>query len=211
MVFSGLEFMKEVPFKDVFIHATVLTKDGKRMSKSLGTGIDPLTLVEKYGADATRFGIVWQAMGTQDIRFDEAAVVAGRKFANKIYNAAKFVMGRVGVASLSAIDLAKASPADNAVLTRLNETEKTVEVHLAAYDFGQALHVLYDFFWHDYCDVYIEAAKNNPSGETDAVLYSVLVRSLTLLHPFMPFVTEAVWQELPHVEKSVLMVADWKE
>ena len=209
MVFSGLEFMKGVPFKDVFIHGTVLTKDGKRMSKSLGTGIDPLTLVEKYGADATRFGIVWQAMGTQDIRFDEAAVVAGRKFANKIYNAARFVMGRVSTAPSASIDMTKASPADILVLGRADATKKVIEAHLAAYEFGQALHALYDFFWHDYCDVYIEEAKNNPSSETDAVLYTLLLGSLKLLHPFMPFVTESVWQELPHAEKSLLMVAEW--
>ena len=209
MVFSGLEFMKGVPFKDVFIHGTVLTKDGKRMSKSLGTGIDPLTLVEKYGADATRFGIVWQAMGTQDIRFDEAAVVAGRKFANKIYNASRFVMGRVGTAPSASIDMAKASPADILVLGRADATKKAIEAHLAAYEFGQALHALYDFFWHDYCDVYIEEAKNNPSSETDAILYTLLLGSLKLLHPFMPFVTESVWQELPHAEKSLLMVEEW--
>ena len=210
MVFSGLEFMKSAPFKDVFIHATVLTKDGKRMSKSLGTGIDPLTLVEKYGADATRFGIVWQAMGTQDIRFDEAAVVAGRKFANKIHNAARFVMGRVGAMSSVKIDRAKASPADIIVLGHADVTKKAVEKHLALYEFGQALHALYDFFWHDYCDVYIEEAKNNPSSETDAVLYALLIDSLKLLHPFMPFITESVWQELPHAEKSLLMVANWE-
>ncbi len=209
MVFSGLEFMGQAPFKDVFIHATVLTKDGKRMSKSLGTGIDPLTLVEKYGADATRFGIVWQAMGTQDIRFDEAAVAAGRKFANKIHNAARFVMGRVGAAPRTAIDMAKASPADIAVLGSADAAKKAVEKHLAAYEFGQALHVLYDFFWHDYCDVYLEEAKKAPSGETDAVLYALLIGSLKLLHPFIPFVTEAVWQELPHAEKSALTVAEW--
>ncbi len=209
MVFSGLEFMKKVPFADVFIHATVLTKTGQRMSKSLGTGIDPLTLVEKYGADATRFGIVWQAMGTQDIRFDEAAVVAGRKFANKIFNASRFVMGRIGTAPATAIDMVKASEADKTVLARADAVKKAVEAHLAAYEFGQALHVLYDFFWHDYCDVYIEEAKNNPSSESHAVLYAVLIRSLTLLHPFMPFITESVWQELPHAEQSILMVAEW--
>jgi valyl-tRNA synthetase len=209
MVFSGLEFKKAVPFKDVFIHATVLTKDGKRMSKSLGTGIDPLTLVEKYGADATRFGIVWQAMGTQDIRFDEAAVVAGRKFANKIWNASKFVMGRVGTAPTVSIDMTKSKPADTRILGRADVTKKAVEDHLAAYEFGQALHALYDFFWHDYCDVYLEDVKKAPSSEADAVLYSLLVGSLKLLHPFMPFVTESIWQDLPHAKKSILMVAEW--
>ena len=209
MVFSGLEFKGAAPFKDVFIHATVLTKDGKRMSKSLGTGIDPLTLVEKYGADATRFGIVWQAMGTQDIRFDEAACAAGRKFANKIHNASRFVMGRIHDAPRIDVDRVKASPADAAILARMEEAKKSVESHLAAYEFGQALHILYDFFWHDYCDVYLEEAKTATGSETDAVLYTVLIGSLKLLHPFMPFVTEAVWQELPEAEKNPLIVAAW--
>jgi valyl-tRNA synthetase len=209
MVFSGLEFMKKAPFKDVFIHATVLTKTGQRMSKSLGTGIDPITLVEKYGADATRFGIVWQAMGTQDIRFDEAAVVAGRKFANKIFNASRFVMGRVGNTPLRKIDMTKATEADVMVLGRADAAKKAVEGHLAVYEFGRALHALYDFFWHDYCDVYLEEVKKESGGETDAVLYALLLGSLKLLHPFMPFVTESIWQDLPHAEKSVLMVAEW--
>lgn len=207
MVFSGLEFMKRAPFKDVFIHATVLTKDGKRMSKSLGTGIDPLTLVEKYGADATRFGIVWQAMGTQDIRFDEAAVIAGRKFANKIWNAGRFVMGRSGEHN----DREKINEADRIILARVDVTKQAVEKHLAAYEFGQALHALYDFFWHDYCDVYIEEIKHNPSGGADAVLHAVLLSSLKLLHPFMPFITEAIWQDMPRKDSMPLMIAAWDE
>lgn len=209
MVFSGLEFMQTAPFKDVYIHATVLTKDGKRMSKSLGTGIDPLTLVEKYGADATRFGIVWQAMGTQDIRFDEAAVIAGRKFANKIFNASRFVISRVGTAPRLTIDMAKATPADILVLGRADETKRVVEKHIAVYEFGHALHALYDFFWHDYCDVYLEEVKKEAGSESNAVLYSLLLGSLKLLHPFMPFITESIWQDISHDEKSILMVAEW--
>jgi len=209
MVFSGLEFMKSVPFKDVFIHATVLTKTGQRMSKSLGTGIDPLALIEKYGADATRFGIIWQAMGTQDIRFDETAIVAGGKFANKIYNAARFVMGRLTDTPSQVIDITQATNADRTIVSRLIKTKQAVETHIAQYEFGQALHALYDFFWHDYCDIYLEAVKKESGSETDAVLYTVLIGSLTLLHPFMPFVTEYVWQELLHKEESLLMIADW--
>lgn len=210
MVFSGIEFRGAAPFKDVFIHATVLTKNGKRMSKSLGTGIDPLTLVEKYGADATRFGIIWQAMGTQDIRFDESAVVAGRKFANKIFNASRFVMGRVGASPVTAIDRGKATPVDIVVLRRADEMKKALEAHLAAYEFGHALRAAYDFFWHDYCDVYIEQIKKEAGSEANAVLYAMLIGSLKALHPFMPFITEAVWQAaVPYAEQQLLMVAEW--
>ena len=148
-------------------------------------------------------------MGTQDIRFDEAAVIAGRKFANKIWNASRFVMGRVGVVTLHAIDMAKATSTDRVVLDRADAVKKAVEGHCATYEFGQALHVLYDFFWHDYCDVYLEAVKKESGSETDAVLYAVLIGSLKILHPFMPFITESVWQDLPHAEKPLLMVADW--
>ncbi len=214
MVFSGMEFQGVAPFKDIFIHATVLTKDGKRMSKSLGTGIDPLVLVEKYGADATRFGIVWQAMGTQDIRFNEAAVIAGKKFANKIFNAARFVLKQneqssEALAKDGRIDMSKATPADILIFARADETKKAVEAHLAAYEFGQALHALYDFFWHDYCDVYLETAKTGAGSETDALLYAVLIQSLKLLHPFMPFITESVWQELSQKNNRLLLVAPW--
>jgi valyl-tRNA synthetase len=212
MVFSGLEFMKRAPFADVFIHATVLTKDGRRMSKSLGTGIDPLMLVEKYGADATRFGIVWQAMGTQDIRFDEAAVAAGRKFANKIWNAARFVGARLEKAgnAPSGIPQEGLSAAARAVLLRADETKNAVEVHCAAYEFGHALHALYDFFWRDVCDTYLEAAKGEEGFATDAVLYAIFTRSLKMIHPFMPFVTEAVWQDLPYRPAPLLMAAAWE-
>ncbi len=206
MIFSGLEFEGKVPFPDVFIHATVLTKDGRRMSKSLGTGIDPLTLVEKYGADALRFGIAWQAMGTQDVRWDETAVIAGKKFANKLWNAARFVSARPGTGT--AYDAAKLAGHDALVVEKLAAAKKAVEECLARYEFGQAIHAAYDFFWHDYCDTYIEAAKTEAGSETDAVLRTVLESSLKLLHPFMPFVTEAIWKDLPGRE-GLLMGASW--
>lgn len=206
MIFSGLEFKGAVPFPDVFIHATILTKDGRRMSKSLGTGIDPLTLVEKYGADALRFGIAWQAMGTQDVRWDETAVMAGKKFANKLWNAARFVAGRPGTGT--AYDEAKLGSHDALVLQKLAAAKRAVEESLDKYEFGQAIHAAYDFFWKEYCDTYLEAAKAEPSSETDAVLRAVLRDSLMLLHPFMPFVTEAIWTDLPGTD-GLLMGASW--
>lgn len=211
MIFSGLEFKGSVPFPEVFIHATVLTKDGKRMSKSLGTGVDPLGLIEKYGADATRFGIIWQAMGGQDIRFDEAAVVAGKKFANKLWNAGRFVGGKISAESARAHDVSKYTVADAAVMARLAETKVAISEVLRKYEFGQALHAAYDFFWHDVCDIYLEAVKGGSGSETDAVLYSVLCDSLKLLHPFMPFVTEALYRQLPGMQGESLMIASWPE
>ncbi len=204
MVFSGLEFRAVVPFKDVLIHATVLTKDGKRMSKSLGTGVDPISLVEKYGADATRFGIAWQAMGGQDMRWDEAAVIAGKKFANKIWNASRFVLGRGGKSF--AYDPSKLLPHDAEILVKLTQVKTMTEKAIEEYEFGQAIRALYGFFWNDFCDVYVEAVKAEKGSETDAVLLHVLRESLVLLHPFMPFVTERLWREIPESSGTLLMV-----
>ncbi len=208
MIFSGLEFMDKVPFKDVLIHGTILTKDGKRMSKSLGTGIDPLKYIDQFGADAARFAVVWQATG-QDIRWDEAAVAAGRKFCNKIWNAARFVIenGRAG---------GKAKPvtaADKEILTKLAKTKKGTEKLIEKFEFSKALQGLYDFFWHDLCDKYLETAKKQLADErtrtsTQNILLAVLKDSLKMLHPFMPFITEALWKEMPE-EKGLLMVENW--
>lgn len=210
MIFSGLEFMdKRTPFPEVLIHATVLTKEGKRMSKSLGTGIDPLALIEKYGADATRFGIIWQAMGTQDIRWDEAAVVAGKKFANKLWNAARFIMPHMDREGAEGVQPEAQTEENKAIIKKLAEAKKAVAGHIEAYEFGQALHAAYDFVWHDVCDVYLEWSKGNMTDETRAVLCSILKDILKLLHPFMPFVTEAMYQELPLKEKKMLLVERW--
>lgn len=203
MIFSGKEFMSKAPFATALIHGTILNKDGRRMSKSLGTGVDPLSLIEKYGADATRFGVIWQAMGTQDIRWDEAAVAAGKKFANKIWNAGRFVLEQVTTS-----DVLIFRTSDVLILKQLAEAKKSVEKHLENYEFGHALHIAYDFFWHDFCDVYIEESKNNPSDETKRILSHVLVESLKLLHPFVPFVTETIYQKLSN-KGGLLMVQKW--
>jgi valyl-tRNA synthetase len=213
MVFSGMEFMKQIPFSTVFIHGTILTKDGRRMSKSLGTGIDPMHYVDQFGADATRFGIVWQAMGTQDIRWDEAAIFAGKKFANKIWNASRFVMMR-NLPKMNEADLKipkkNLTKADKAILTKLAKTVKSVDKDLDALQFGKALHTAYDFFWHEFCDVYLEEAKNQDSPESKLVLLYTLLASLKLLHPFMPFVTETIYSHLPLTHtKGLLLVESW--
>lgn len=199
MIFSGIEFQNKVPFPETLIHATILTKDGKRMSKSLGTGVDPLELIEKYGADAVRFGIVWQAMGGQDIWWDETAVVAGKKFANKVWNAARFVFMQTQDSGLKA----KISKPKNVslkfnknILNRLEKIKKSVAGNIENYRFGQALREIYDFFWHHYCDVCLEQAKKHPGKETSQVLLYTLSESLLMLHPFMPFITEEIQNKL---------------
>ena len=225
MIFSGKEFMQKKPFKDVYIHATVLTKEGKRMSKSLGTGIDPVNLIEKYGADATRFGISWQIMGGQDIRFVEDNIIMGRKFCNKLWNASRFVLlqfpsfcgqkrrGRKD-ASLRP-PISKLTVADKKILRVLDKTIKSVDKDLESFRFGRAARRLYEFFWHDFCDIYIEKAKKQSadwrrSEKTKKILLYVLLNSLKLLHPLIPFITEEIYQKLPIKNKrKFLMVEAW--
>jgi len=213
MIFSGVEFTDKKPFSDVIIHATILTKDGKRMSKSLGTGIDPMTLIEKYGADATRFGLIWQAMGGQDIHWAEEHVMAGKKFCNKIWNASRFVLQQIANSEFkiqnSELQIADGnlSEADKQILEKLKNIKESVSKQIDAFDFGQALHELYDFFWRDFCDVYIEENKKQNDGKE--VLFYVLASSIKLLHPFMPFITEEIWQNLPIENKKALIIEQW--
>jgi valyl-tRNA synthetase len=208
MVFSGMEFVKKPPFKDVYIHATILTKDGQRMSKSLGTGINPLLLIEKYGTDATRFGIAYQISGGQDIRFGEDAILMGKKFCNKLWNATRFVL-QSSFAKASE-DRQKLTAADKDILKKLNNIIKSVDRDLENFEFGKACHTLYDFFWHDFCDIYIEESKKQNSEKTKETLLYVLSTSLKLLHPFMPFITEEIYQNLPLKEKKeCLMIEEW--
>ena len=219
MIFSGMEFMKKTPFKNVYIHATVLTKEGKRMSKSLGTGIDPINLIEKYGADATRFGIAWQIMGGQDIRFVEDNIVMGRKFCNKLWNASRFVMIQTLKRDrprqvLPGSDLGKIAgltSADKRILKVLDKTIKSVNQDLEGFRFGPAGRQLYDFFWHDFCDIYIEKSKlQKDKKATQKILLYVLLTSLKLLHPFMPFITEEIYQKLPiKNKKKCLIIEQW--
>ena len=222
MIFSGMEFMKKIPFKTVLIHATVLTREGKRMSKSLGTGIDPINLIEKYGADATRFGIAYQIMGGQDIRFVEDNIVMGRKFCNKLWNASRFVLMQIekcrGQTSTAVRRSNLYTSADKRILKVLDKTIKSVNRDLERFRFGPAAHALYNFFWHDFCDIYIEKSKKQLSYKFDVgvniktkkILVWVLLNSLKLLHPFIPFITEEIYQKLPiKNKKKCLMVEDW--
>ncbi len=215
MIFSGLEFTGKIPFKDVYIHATILTKDGKRMSKSLGTGIDPIKLIEMYGADATRFGIAYQIMGGQDIRFSEDSIIMGRKLCNKIWNAARFILlkipkSKIQIPNKNQISKSKLTNADRKILKALGKTIKSINKDLENFQFGKAAHTIYDFFWHDFCDNYIEASKKQNDEKTKKILLYVLLNSLIIMHPFVPFITEEIYQTLPIKNKQKsLMIEDW--
>lgn len=209
MIFSGLEFMNEIPFQNVFIHGTILTKDGKRMSKSLGTGIDPLKYIETNGADTTRFAVLWQATG-QDIHWDESAVAAGKKFMNKIWNAARFVLAKTE--DITPVSFSPKTDADKKILTLLEETKKKTNASIPAFAFSNALKDCYDFFWHDFCDVYLETTKEqlqNPetAENTKQILHFILRESLVLLHPFLPFITEEIWGHIKNRPSELLLVA----
>ena len=213
MVYSGITFMKKPPFRDVIIHGTILTKEGKRMSKSLGTGIDPLQMIERYGADATRFALIWQAMGGQDIRWSEDALMAGKKFLNKIWNASRFVLERIDGIPISAAVKPKTS-ADKKILTALSKTKRIAHRNIERYEFGAALHEIYEFFWHQFCDAYLETAKTQMEDDvlrasTAAILHGTLTDSLKLLHPFIPYSTEAIWAEIPTKDKKMLIIETW--
>ncbi len=215
MVFSGMEFTGEIPFSEVYFHPTVLNKEGRRMSKSLGTGIDPLELIEKYGADATRFGLLWQTgANRQDIRFGEEDIIMGQKFATKIWNATRFILGQHEKLQNKPVNIQNFNQKDE-IIEKLESTIAQVNESFDHYRFDQAAQLIYHFFWHDFCDQYLETAKEKLNNEQDqaetfASLFYVLTITLKLLHPFMPFVTEEIYQKLPlENKKDLLIIEDW--
>jgi valyl-tRNA synthetase len=207
MIFSGLELLGEVPFRHVIIHATVLAADGRRMSKSLGTGIDPVDVIDQYGADATRYGLL-KISSTQDVRFSYQAIEEGRKLANKLWNVSRLILQ----ASEGALpDERPTAVEEHWILARLDATGAELEALLAAFDFSHAVQALYRLTFDDFCDWYAEAVKPRLyAGDADARATSVaaLERLLKLLHPFMPHVTEEIWSNLP-ARESRLIVAPW--
>ncbi|MGD0977462.1 MAG: class I tRNA ligase family protein, partial [Minisyncoccia bacterium] len=204
MVFSGMEFTGQSPFKDMLIHATVLTKDGKRMSKSLGTGVNPIDLMEKYGVDALRFALASQSTGLQDLRFGEDLLIMGKKFANKIWNIARFTIGKVGENYQW-----KNSRPENEWTQKMDETAKFVTEQIEKYNFAEATNHLYHFIWHEIADKFLEESKEKNDPENSDTLAYLLVNSLKLLHPFMPFLTEEIYSKLPIKDKKLLLVEDW--
>ena len=220
MIFSGMEQMKKEPFKTVFIHGLVRDDKGRKMSKSLGNGIDPLEMAEKYGADALRFNLITGNSPGNDMRFYVEKCEAMRNFANKIWNASRYVLMNLTVEETGLPDAADLEIEDKWVLTKLNTLIKEVTENMDAYELGVASAKVYDFIWDTYCDWYIELTKTRLNGEDEAakltaqnVLYYVLVTLLKLLHPFMPFITEEIYQALPKCDgaEDILMTAQWPE
>ena len=217
MIFMGLEFKEEIPFKHVFIHGLVRDSQGRKMSKSLGNGINPLEVIEEYGADALRFTLVTGNTPGNDMRFYMERVEANRNFANKIWNASKFVLMNLEGFDESFIPSAEDyTLADKWILEEYNKTVTNITNNLDKFELGEAASAVYDFIWNTYCDWYIELAKPrlyNKEGGRDRqtvqyLLVSILRHMMELLHPFMPFVTEHIWQHLPHEGESI-MVAPW--
>ena len=213
MIFSGIEHMGETPFETVLIHGLVRDELGRKMSKSLGNGVDPLEVVEEYGADALRFSLVMGVSPGNDTRYSTEKVEAARNFANKVWNASRFVL--MNVNERKAFDPAKLETADKWILTRLQEAIRDVSDHMEDGDFGLAATKIYDFAWSEFCDWYIELSKSRLLGEdgesketVKGVLLFVLENLLKLLHPFMPFLTEQVYKYLPDSE-GFLMLQKW--
>jgi valyl-tRNA synthetase len=207
MIFSGLEMMGDVPFTDVIITSTILAPDGRRMSKSLGTGIDPRDVVAQYGADATRYGLL-KMSSAQDVRFSYGAVEEGRKLANKLWNASRLILSATEGASPS---VEPKSVEERWILARLNATRADVERFWGEFDFAHAAQALYRLTFDDFCDWYLEAIKPRLYGGDEAAhatALAALERLLKLLHPAMPHVTEEIWSNLP-ARESRLIVAPW--
>ena len=234
MIFSSLEYMNEVPFDTVLIHGLVRDAQGRKMSKSLGNGIDPLEIIDKYGADALRFALATGNSPGNDMRFSDEKIEAARNFANKLWNAARFVLMNLTIDKIEEPDKSKLAVEDKWVLTKLEECVKSVNTNLDKYELGVALSSIYDFLWDYYCDWYIELTKTSitPKGNESSMseltktsvssedkersltaqntLAYVLRETLKLLHPFMPFITEEIYSSLPG-EEGFIMVKDYPE
>ena len=210
MIFSGMEQMKKEPFHTVFIHGLVRDSQGRKMSKSLGNGIDPLEMAEKYGADALRFNLITGNSPGNDMRFYVEKCEAMRNFCNKIWNASRFVMMNLTVEDNHLPE--KLETEDKWILSKLDRVIKEVCDNMDSFELGVAAGKIYDFIWDDYCDWYIELTKPRLNGDDETakegaqrVLLYVLVEILKLLHPFMPFITEEIWQALPHEGYALMM------
>ncbi len=210
MIMAGFEFMGDIPFRDVYIHGTVRDKDGRKMSKSLGNSIDPLEIISQYGTDALRFSLIAITAQGQDVYLSRERFEQGRNFANKIWNASRLVMMNLepgtGAVEASAVSSEKDLSAVNRwILSRLSVTLKKTDASLSAFRFNEAANLLYSFFWKEYCDWYLEIIKlDMKDRQNQSVMLRVLENFLAALHPFMPFITEEIWQKLPHVGDSVM-------
>ncbi|MBQ8794682.1 MAG: class I tRNA ligase family protein, partial [Clostridia bacterium] len=216
MMFSGLEHTGEVPFDTVLIHGLVRDSQGRKMSKSLGNGVDPLEVIDTYGADALRFSLATGNSPGNDMRYIPERVDASRNFANKIWNAARFIMMNLDSDKVLPVDVNALALEDKWIISKYNTLVRDVTENLDRFELGLAVQKLYDFIWDVFCDWYIEICKSRLNGEDESakntarsVLVYVFTNTLALLHPFMPFITEEIWQSLPHGDEEALMVTEW--
>ncbi len=203
MVFQSLEFTNKAPFNDVLIHGLIRDKEGRKMSKSLGNGVDPMDVIEDYGTDALRFFLSTSTAPGMDLRYDEEKVKSTWNFINKLWNASRFVMMNLENYSITNT-LSNLSATDKWILNKLNNTIKTVRNHMEKYEFNLVGTELYNFIWNDFCDWYIELSKIDNNSSTKETLYYVLVNILKMLHPFMPYVTEEIYTTLTNDETIML-------
>ena len=217
MIFSGIEHTGKVPFRDVLIHGLVRDEQGRKMSKSLGNGVDPLEVVQKYGADSLRLSLLTGVGAGNDTRYSDTKVESCRNFINKLWNASRFVLMNAEGKTIVPVESVRFSPADKWIISRLQNCIREVTTNLNKYELGVAADLITDFVWGDFCDWYIELSKPALYGEDEekksgalSVLCFVLENALKLLHPFVPFVTEEIWHNLPgKSEKDILMLASF--
>lgn len=212
MIFSGLEHMRKVPFRDVLMHGLVRDEKGRKMSKSLGNGVDPLEIIDKYGADSLRFSLLQGVAPGNDTRYSDAKVEACSNFMNKIWNASRFVITNAEGKAIKSLSDVRLSPADKWIISRLQSVIRDVTLTLNKYELGVACQLLYDFMWSDFCDWYIELSKPALYGEDGAkkdatlsTLVFVLDGALKLLHPFVPFITDKIYRELPGAQGTIML------
>ena len=208
MTFQGLHFMNERPFKECLIHGLIRDKQGRKMSKSLGNGVDPMDIIEEYGCDSLRYFLSTSTSNGQDLRYDEEKIKSTWNFINKLWNASRYCL--MNIDSLKEIDLSCLNTHDKWILTKYNKTIKEVTKYMEKYEFNNVSSVLYSFIWDDFCDNYIEMSKfSNSDISTKSTLCYVLSGILKMLHPFMPYVTEELYQYLPIKEKESIMISEY--
>jgi valyl-tRNA synthetase len=211
MIMAGLEFTGKAPFRDIYIHGLIRDKLGRKMSKSLGNGLDPLELVDEFGADSLKFTLAFLCAQGQDILVDKESFKIGSKFANKIWNASRYIL--MNLEGRKNIETPKLLPVDKWIYSRLNNTAKSMHEAFNSYRYNDAAITVYEYFWNDFCDWYVEATKlSTKSGSEEekdratSILLDVLTLSLRLLHPLLSFLTEEIYQKLPNIPKGSLLI-----
>lgn len=209
MTFQGLEFMNERPFKDCLIHGLIRDKEGRKMSKSLGNGVDPMDVIDEYGCDALRYFLTTNSAPGMDLRYDEDKVKSSWNFINKLWNASRFVLMNIEDLKKRTINEDELTLYDKWILTKKNQLIKNVIKNMDKYEFHNVGNELYSFIWEDFCDWYIELTKSNMTETTKTVLLDTLTDILKLLHPFMPYVTEEIYQKLPIKDAESIMISSY--